>query len=112
MSFLLEQDISFYFKIFGIISIVVVLCLIISKIFSIISKQHQSSQFEKKQEKIKRNKRNISELNKRAGISGRISSAAFTENVDIEEIRENNNVDLRITRASSKDLKNVNNSRH
>ena len=104
LSFFIEQDKMFYVKIFFVIFVVVAISLIISKIISIISETHKTSQFNKKQEQIKKNKRNISELNKRAGISGRISSAAFTENVDIEDIKENNNVDLRIKRVSSKDL--------
>lgn len=108
LSFFLDQDLSFYSKIFVIICLVIVVFLIVSKIISIISETHQTSKFEKKQEKIKKNKKNIAELNKRAGITGRISSAAFTENIDIEDIKENNNVDLRIKRVSSKDIERKN----
>ena len=105
LSFFLEQNQMFYIKTFIIIFIVVIRLIILFKIISIISNKRQSSKFEKKQQKIKRNKQNVAELNKRFGISGRISSAAFTENIDIEDIKENNNVDLRIKRVSIKDLK-------
>lgn len=104
MQFFLEQSPIFYVKIFFIILCVILTIVILSKIFSIISSRHQVSKFNKKQEKIKRNKRNIAELNKRSGINGRISSAAFTNTVDIEDIRENNNVELRTKRVSRKDL--------
>ena len=100
-----EQDPKFYFKIFIIIFSIIVIFFIISKIFSVFGKAHEESKFNKKQKKIKKNKRNVAELNKRAGISGRISSAAFTEAVDIEDIKENNNVDLASRRVSSKELR-------
>ena len=104
-SFFLDQDTTFYVKIFFIIFLVVSLSILFIKGMSILSELHNDSKFNKKQEQIKQYKRNMSELNKRAGITGRISSAAFTENIDIEDIKENNNVDLRIKRASSKDFK-------
>ena len=100
-----EQEPMFYIKIFIIIFSIIVIFFIFSKIFSVFGRVHEESKFNKKQKKIKRNKRNVAELNKRAGISGRISSAAFTESIDIEDIKENNNVDLKSRRASSKDLR-------
>lgn len=96
----------FYLKIFGIIAIVIILIVMISKIFSILSDKQKDLSFEKKQEKLKQNKKNISELNKRFGISGRVSSAAFTETVDIEDIKETDNVELGHRRMSSKDFEN------
>ena len=105
LSFFQDTGPLFYLKILGIIVVVILLVIGISKLFSIISDKNKDLKFEKKQEKIKRNKRNTAELNKRFGISGRISSAAFKESVDIEDIKENNNVDLGHRRMSSKDLK-------
>lgn len=104
LSFFLEQNSIFYLKILGIIIIVAIAFIFFLKIMKIVLDKNQESKFEKKQEKIKRNKKNISELNKRAGISGRISSAAFTDEIDMEDIKENNNVDLRIHRASKHDF--------
>lgn len=104
ISFFTDQTPLFYMKTFVIIFIVIIFFIILSKIISVISLKRQNSKFEKKQQKIKKNRENVSELNKRFGISGRISSAAFNESVDIEDIKENNNVDLRTKRVSSKEL--------
>lgn len=105
LSYLPALSASFYIKILIIIVAVILIVVLISKIFSVVLNKKEDLNFEKKQEKIKRNKKNVAELNKRFGISGRISSAAFTESVDIEDIKENNNVDLGHRRMSSKDLK-------
>lgn len=100
---MIDQSLTFYIKIF-IIILVCVLCLFfLSFLLSKLSKTREESKFNRKQKKIKKNKRNLVELNRRSGLGGRLSSIIFEEGE--EEIEENNNVDIRMTRRSSQDFK-------